>query len=66
MIDWSKGVRMIKWLPNAQGIDPSSDLCIPFYKKMKELDVFLLCHCGDEKAVEGEEVNHFLFFVRMK
>ena len=52
---------MIKWLPNAHGIDPSHDLCVPFYEKMKEHDMFLLCHCGDEKAVEGEEYQVFSF-----
>jgi len=49
------GVRQIKWLPNAMGMDPASPLCDPFYAKVKELDMYLLCHCGDEKAVEGEE-----------
>jgi uncharacterized protein len=51
---------MVKWLPNAQGIDPSNDLCIPFYEKMKEYKMFLLCHCGEERAVESEEFQVFL------
>ena len=42
---------MVKWIPNIQGIDPSHQLCVSFYEKMKEYDMFLLCHCGDEKAL---------------
>ncbi len=32
-----RGARMVKWLPNAMGIDPADELCDPFYQKMKEL-----------------------------
>jgi predicted TIM-barrel fold metal-dependent hydrolase len=53
---WAKrGARVVKWLPNAMGIDPSDALCDPFYQKMKELDLILLSHGGEEKAVEAEE-----------
>jgi predicted TIM-barrel fold metal-dependent hydrolase len=50
-----RGARMVKWLPNAMGIDPSDELCDPFYQKMKELGLILLSHGGEEKAVEAEE-----------
>jgi len=50
-----RGARMVKWLPNAMGIDPSDEICDPFYQKMKELDLVLLSHGGEEKAVEAEE-----------
>jgi uncharacterized protein len=46
---------VVKWLPNAMGIDPSDARCDPFYLKMKELDLILLSHGGEEKAVEAEE-----------
>jgi predicted TIM-barrel fold metal-dependent hydrolase len=49
------GARMVKWLPNAMGIDPSNELCDPFYQKMKQLNLVLLSHGGEEKAVEAEE-----------
>ena len=49
------GARMVKWLPNAMGINPADELCDPFYQKMKELDLVLLSHGGEEKAVEAEE-----------
>ena len=49
------GARMVKWLPNSMGIDPSDGLCDPFYRKMKELNLALLSHGGDEKAVDTKE-----------
>jgi predicted TIM-barrel fold metal-dependent hydrolase len=34
---WAEqGIRTIKWLPNAMQIDPSHELCLPFYKKMAQ------------------------------
>ncbi|HJQ34620.1 MAG TPA: amidohydrolase family protein [Pyrinomonadaceae bacterium] len=51
----ARGGRMVKWLPNAMGIDPSDSACDPFYSKMKELGLVLLSHGGEEKAVEAEE-----------
>ena len=50
----AQGARLIKWLPNAMGIDPSSPLCDPFYAAMRRLDMVLLTHAGEEKAVEAE------------
>src|SRR5215217_1009611 len=50
-----RGARIVKWLPNAMGIDPSDAKCDRFYQKMKELDLILLSHGGEEKAVEAEE-----------
>jgi predicted TIM-barrel fold metal-dependent hydrolase len=53
---WARrGARIVKWLPNAMGIDPSDPQCDPFYEKMKELELILLSHGGEEKAVEAEE-----------
>ena len=53
---WARrGARVVKWLPNAMGIDPSDPQCDSFYQKMKELDLVLLSHGGEEKAVEAEE-----------
>jgi predicted TIM-barrel fold metal-dependent hydrolase len=46
---------MVKWLPNAMGIDPADELCDSFYQKLKQLDLVLLSHGGEEKAVEAEE-----------
>ena len=47
----AKGVRLLKWLPNAQAIDPADPRWGAFYRRMKELGVVLLTHAGEEKAV---------------
>jgi len=51
----ARGARVVKWLPNAMGIDPSDPRCDSFYQKMKELGLVLLSHGGEEKAVEAKE-----------
>jgi len=50
-----RGARIVKWLPNAMGIDPADSRCDPFYEKMRKLDLILLSHGGEEKAVQAEE-----------
>lgn len=53
---WARrGARVVKWLPNAMGIDPSDPRCDSFYQKMTEFDLILLSHGGEEKAVEAKE-----------
>jgi len=53
---WAKtGVKYIKWLPNAMGMDPASKSIAPFYRRMKEHNMILLSHAGEEQAVEAEE-----------
>ena len=49
------GVKYIKWLPNAMGMDPANQAIEPFYRKMKEHKMILLSHGGEEQAVEAEE-----------
>ena len=48
-------VKIVKWLPNAMGIDPSNSLADPFYRKMKEHGMILLSHTGEEQAVAAQE-----------
>lgn len=50
-----RGVKLIKWLPNAQGIDPSDPRLDPYYAKVREYDMTILTHVGEEQAVEAEE-----------
>jgi predicted TIM-barrel fold metal-dependent hydrolase len=58
---WARrGVKFVKWLPNAMGIDPSSSLADPFYRKMKEHGMILLSHTGEEQAVGAEEEDQRL------
>ncbi|MBI3819838.1 MAG: amidohydrolase family protein [Planctomycetes bacterium] len=47
----SAGARIVKWLPSAMGIDPADPRCVPFYDRMRELNMILLAHAGDEHAV---------------
>ncbi len=49
----ARGVRIVKWLPNAMNIDPSSPRCDAFYEKIVELDMTILTHTGKEMAVEA-------------
>ena len=49
------GVKYIKWLPNAMGMDPASQSVEPFYRKMKQHNMILLTHAGEEQAVEAQE-----------
>ena len=47
----AQGVRLVKWLPNAQGIDPSAPICRPFYAAMQRHGLILLTHAGAEASV---------------
>jgi predicted TIM-barrel fold metal-dependent hydrolase len=47
----ARGVRVVKWLPNCQGIDPSNPRYDPFYQAMKKHRLILLTHTGMEKSV---------------
>jgi len=53
---WGKaGMKYVKWLPNAMGIDPANPAVEPYYRKMKEHNMILLTHAGEEQAVEADE-----------
>lgn len=47
------GVRVVKWLPNSMGIKMNDENIIPFYQKMREYRMILLCHVGDEHAMSA-------------
>ncbi|WP_323001205.1 amidohydrolase family protein [Denitromonas sp.] len=47
------GARAVKWLPPAMGIDPASPRCDAFYAALARLDIPLISHAGEEKAVHG-------------
>jgi len=51
----ARGATVVKWLPNAQGIDPASPACDDFYAAAARLGVALLVHTGEEHAVEAQE-----------
>lgn len=52
-----KGVRIIKWLPNAMGIDPAAPECDAFYDTMRGLGMVLLTHGGVEAAVDAADAQ---------
>ena len=53
---WARaGIKYVKWLPNAMGMDPANPAIEPYYQKMKEHKMILLSHAGEEQAVEAEE-----------
>ncbi len=54
----SRGARVVKWVPNAQGMDPSSELCDPFYEAMQRLNMVLLSHAGHEHAIDSQGRQH--------
>ncbi len=56
---YSQGARAVKWLPPAQGMDPASSLCDPFYEAAAELDIPLLVHAGAELAVHGANTEDY-------
>ena len=60
------GARCIKWLPSAQRIDPASERCDAFYAKLKALQIPLLTHAGEEKAVEAEEAQKLCNPLRLR
>lgn len=47
------GARAVKWLPPAMGIDPASPRCDDFLRALARLDLPLITHAGEEKAVHG-------------
>ena len=45
------GAVLLKWLPNSQGFDPMDPSLIPFYRRMAQARLPLLCHTGPEYAL---------------
>lgn len=53
------GARAVKWLPPAMGMDPASPRCDRFYGALARLDIPLITHGGEEKAVEGGDSQRY-------
>ena len=49
---WAKnhGAVLVKWIPPIMAINPDDPKLVPFYQKMAELKLPLLCHTGEEKS----------------
>ena len=52
-----QGARAVKWLPAAMGMDPASKLCDAFYAALARLDLPLITHAGQERAVRGTDAQ---------
>lgn len=46
----TEGAVLLKWLPSIQHIDLADERLVPFYLKLKELDLPLLTHTGSEES----------------
>lgn len=49
----ANGARAIKWLPPVMGIDPASPQCDRFYRAAAALQLPIISHGGEEKALHG-------------
>jgi uncharacterized protein len=49
-LEWCKtnGAVLVKWLPSIMLFDPADEAFIPFYEKLKALELPLLTHAGHE------------------
>ncbi|MBT5094845.1 MAG: hypothetical protein HOM21_11405, partial [Halobacteriovoraceae bacterium] len=61
-----KGVKLIKWLPNAMRINPADPDYREYYETVKKYDMAILSHTGHEKAVDGEEYQKLANPLRFK
>jgi uncharacterized protein len=65
---WGKqGVKLLKWLPSAMGMDASDPICDAFYAKMRQYNMVLLTHAGKEDAIQVarfKPLNNPLLFRR--
>ena len=53
----AQGARALKWLPATMGMDPASALCDPFYSALARLDLPLITHAGQERALPGVDAQ---------
>ncbi|MDP6456257.1 MAG: amidohydrolase family protein [Candidatus Marinimicrobia bacterium] len=53
-----QGAVLVKWIPNSQNIDPSDDRLIPFYRRLRELNLPLLSHSGTEHTVSSVDQSY--------
>lgn len=60
------GARAVKWLPPVMGIDPASPLCDRFYKAAAELNIPIISHGGEEKALHGASQHAFSNPLRLR
>ena len=52
------GAVLCKWIPSSQLINPEDPKCIPFYEKLAEINLPLLCHAGPEYAIPTSDKKY--------
>ena len=58
---WAQqGVRMVKWLPNAQGMKPDDPRIDDYYSTLRQNRMILLTHVGEELAVSSDKRDQAL------
>ena len=45
----------MKWIPSAQGIDPGAPRCDGYHAALARLDLPLISHAGEERAIPGDD-----------
>ncbi|QJR14648.1 amidohydrolase family protein [Usitatibacter palustris] len=55
----ANGARAVKWLPSVMGIDFRNEQTRRFFEEMKRLDMPLLTHVGEERALDGAGRHEF-------
>lgn len=55
----AQGAKAVKWLPSAMGIDPANPRCDAFYQAAAKLNVPIISHAGQERAVKGVHAQQF-------
>jgi predicted TIM-barrel fold metal-dependent hydrolase len=53
-----RGAVLLKWLPSSQGFDPMDRSLVPFYRRMAQARLPLLCHTGPEYALTTAHRHH--------
>lgn len=52
------GAVLCKWIPSSQMINPAHSKCFPFYQKLADHKLPLLCHCGPEYAIPTSDKTY--------
>lgn len=55
----ASGTVAVKWLPSSMNIDPASPRCDAFYRRLVDLRLPLVIHCGEELAAPGAGQHGF-------
>jgi predicted TIM-barrel fold metal-dependent hydrolase len=50
-----QGAVLVKWIPNIQYIDPADPRLVPFYRKLRELNLPLLSHAGQDRSFSSAQ-----------